>query len=63
MAECQYAKPGRNRLFLCELANDERWNTCGNQRYCPKEMKNILTDNAEKCPVRERAERKKQRTK
>ena len=57
MAECPYAKRGRNRLFLCELAKDERWNTCGNQRYCPKEMKPVLTDGAAKCPVREKAKK------
>jgi hypothetical protein len=54
MASCKYAKLGRNNLFLCELAKSEKWNTCGNQRYCPKQGRPILTDEANKCPVRER---------
>lgn len=54
MASCKYAKRRRNGLFLCELAAESKWNTCGNQRYCPKEGRPILTEGANKCPVRER---------
>lgn len=58
MASCKHAKRGRNGLFLCEMAKNEKWNTCGNQRYCPKEGRPILTDGANKCPVRERSKNK-----
>ena len=54
MASCKHAKRGRNNLFFCDLMDESKWNTCGNQRYCPKEGRPILTDGANKCPVRER---------
>lgn len=57
MASCKHAKRGRNQLFLCGLMEESKWNTCGNQRYCPKEGRPILTEGANNCPVRERHEK------
>lgn len=57
MANCKHAKRGRNNLFFCDLKAESKWNTCGNQRYCPKEGRPILTDGADNCPVLERNEK------
>lgn len=54
MANCEHAKRGRNNLFFCALMGESKWNTCGNQRYCPKEGRPVLTDGANRCPVREK---------
>lgn len=57
MANCKHAKRGRNNLFFCALMEESKWNTCGNQRYCPKEGRPVLTEGANRCPVRERHEK------
>ena len=54
MANCEHAKRGRNNLFFCALMGGSKWNTCGNQHYCPKEGRPVLTEGANKCPVRDK---------
>lgn len=48
---CPYAQRQNGKpLLLCTVKND----SCGNQRYCPKEGKTILTEHAARCPVRDK---------
>ena len=60
--QCKYAKRQPNKpLLVCTIMEETcgQWFHCGNQRYCPKEGRTVLTDGAAKCPVREREEAKK----
>lgn len=46
---CPHAKRQNGKvLIFCRVKN----NSCGNQRYCPKEGKTILTEQAADCPLR-----------
>lgn len=61
---CGYAerRPGKV-LMLCKIQEDRakgrRTCECGNQRYCPKARRTILTEGAEWCPVRKDYEKNK----
>lgn len=60
--QCKYAKRQPNKpLLVCTIMEEScgQWFHCGNQRYCPKEGRTVLTDKAENCPVRMREEAKK----
>lgn len=57
--QCKYAKRVPNKpLLICTVLEETQgqWANCGNQRYCPKEMRTVLTESAAKCPVRARYE-------
>lgn len=48
---CSYAERLPNRTLLqCRLTGS----ACGHQRYCPQKGKTILTQGAQKCPVRDK---------
>lgn len=54
---CAYAERRPGKVLLCCKIQEQREKgrktcECGHQRYCPKARKTILTEGAEKCPVR-----------
>lgn len=60
--QCKYAKRApKMALLVCSIMEEKcnQWFTCGNQRYCPKEGRTVLTEGAANCPVRIREEAKK----
>lgn len=61
---CGYAARRHGKvLMFCKIQEEREKGRktceCGNQRYCPKARKTILTEKAEKCPIREDYEKNK----
>lgn len=61
---CEYAVRRRGKVLMCCVIQEARAKgrkncECGNQRYCPKAGKTILTEGAERCPLRTDYEKNK----